>query len=134
MREDWKCVVIGIWLLYMTYLDLRDRRIPLGVLALGLFPIVVTIPQPLNVYGLVPGFFLLIASFFKKAGIADGFVVSCLGLALPSRPIWGAVCISLLMMAMWSIGLLAMGKADRSTRFPYIPFLFGGYVTVWICS
>ena len=136
--EMWKFVVLSLWLGIMAVIDLRWKRIPVWLLAVG--GMIVTI-MSFNQYtqaaksfaeliwGLVPGALLLLMSVAtKKAGIADGIVLLLLSLPLDYRECIVGFVLSLLIMSFVSLLLLVLGKVKGNSKLPYLPFLLAGYM------
>ncbi len=130
---------IPIYLCLLSYFDIKERKVPTGLVIIGLCIALIWIIYEIlqgqmlrGFMGLVPGTILLLVAWFsKKAGLADGLILILVG-ALKgyavSMLIFG---ISLVLIALFSGILLCMKKATRNTKIPYIPFLCGGYF-LWI--
>ncbi len=122
-----------------TYYDIRYKRIPVWVQGMGMVFVCIGIIiqghglQWANLLALIPGIFLLILSFVtgESIGYGDGISVLILGgLAGFSNCMW-VLCISLIFISMAGIILLAIKRATRKTRLPYIPFLLAAE-SVWL--
>lgn len=81
------------------------------------------------VLALLPGvFFWLVAVATSQMGYGDGLVLVAVGLWCGLWKCLFAVGISLFLMALFSVGILILRRAHRSTRIPYLPFLTAGYL------
>lgn len=134
----WKFVLVFLWLGVLAVADIRRMQVPIGLLALGgIFVTVLSLIEwrtgERNVSGLllslVPGIALiLIAVVTKKAGYADGIVLLFLGLLEGIRICMTSLVISLFAISVISLALLCFRKVGRSTKLPYLPFLWIGYI------
>ena len=80
-------------------------------------------------WGSAPGVLLLLmAAMTKKAGLADGIVLLLLGVLLGYRECILSFILSLLSMSLVSLMLLALNKVRGSSKLPYLPFLWMGYM------
>lgn len=131
-------ILMLLWLVGLSLFDIRYREVPVWLLVLGWTAVLAA-----GIYGcvfgesgvaesaggMIPGLaLLLIAAGTRKAGYADGIVLILLGSTLGFRKCILTAILSLFMISTWSILLLALKKADKRTRIPYIPFLTIGYV------
>ena len=134
----WKFVILSLWLGILAILDLRWKRVPVWLLAVG--GIIVTAMSFYQhkwefksaaemVWGWVPGaLLLLIAVATKKAGIADGIVLILLSMSLDYRDCIVSFVLSFLFMSFVSLLLLVLGKVKGNSKLPYLPFLLAGYM------
>lgn len=135
----------GITILYLAGLsiwDLRERKVPVWLLALGgIWALAAVIASWTGGMGailewgiaLVPGgALLLLALATQKAGLADGIVAVQMGLLLGYREALFVFTVSLLAMSVFSMILLAVYKVQKTTKIPYIPFLCAAYCVCWI--
>lgn len=77
-----------------------------------------------QMFGMIPGVFLiLVAVITGKVGLADGVVLSVIGVIVGYQAIMLLFCISLMLFSFVSIALLLLHKVKGQTRLPYIPFL-----------
>lgn len=80
-------------------------------------------------WGSAPGILLLLmAAMTKKAGLADGIVLLLLGVPLGYHECILSFVLSLLSMSLVSLALLALNKVRGSSKLPYLPFLWIGYI------
>ena len=64
----------------------------------------------------------------KKVGWGDGLCTLILGLLAGAGPCIFAVSAGLLLLSLLCVFLLALRKADRNSRMPFLPFLAAGYI------
>ena len=133
-----KFATLSIWLGILAAVDLRWKKIPIWLLAAG--GVIVTIMSVFAcsqniksatelLWGSAPGILLLLmAATTKKAGIADGIVVLLLSLPLDYRECILSFVLSLLSMSIVSLLLLTLNKVKGSSKLPYLPFLWMGYM------
>lgn len=136
--EMWKFVILSLWLGILAVLDLRWKRIPVWLLAVGgIIVTIMSVDQCARevksaaelVWGLVPGaLLLLMAVATRKAGIADGIVLLIFSLPLDYRKCIVSFVFSFLIMSFVSLCLLVLGKVKGSSKLPYLPFLLAGYM------
>ncbi len=131
-------IITAGWLFVASVLDIRSKRLPVWLLALGGAVAVLevagrcgfTIAECLEIVkGCIPGaVFLLLAAVTGKAGAADGMVLIFLGMCLGDRVCLGVFALSMLFISIFSGILLALRRVGRNTRLPYLPFLFAAWV------
>lgn len=136
--EMWKFVILFLWLGILSVLDLRRKRIPVWLLAVGGIILAIMSIDPCArevkgtaevVLGLIPGaLLLLMAVATRKAGIADGIVLLLLSLPLDYRMCIVGFVFSLLIMSFVSLCLLVLGEVKGNSKLPYLPFLLAGYM------
>lgn len=134
----WKFVVLSLWLGIMAVLDLRWKRIPVWLLAVGgiimTFMAVNRCAQGTKdtvelVWGLIPGILLLLLTVTtRKVGIADGIVLLLFSMPLDYRECFVSFVLSLLIMSLVSLFLLVLNKIKGNSKLPYLPFLLAGYM------
>ena len=134
----WKFVILSFWLGILAMFDLRWKRVPIWLLAVG--GIIMTAMSFYQykceikgiaelIWGWIPGaLLLLMAVVTKKAGIADGIVLLLLSMSLDYRECIVSFVFSFLFMSFVSLLLLVLGKVKGNSKLPYIPFLLAGYM------
>ncbi len=128
--------VYGIYLLLMSARDIKCRELPIVMLGAGLVfvpPFILTDNSGgvlSYIYGAIPGIIFLIVSYLSRGqiGAADACVLICMGLCIGIEPVIGVISISLLAIALVSMIMLVMGKLNRKSTLPYIPFALLGYL------
>jgi len=137
-------IILLLYLTYLSVLDIWKRKIPSGLLYAGVPAAFVAAPAgsvisgPLSesiriVYvsllGALPGLLMTVLSFYSdKVGRADGLVLMTVGVTESGTFAGILMCISCIILAAVSVCLMAVGRADKNTRMPYIPFVTAGYV------
>lgn len=134
----WKSAVIGFWLIWLAWMDLRKKYVPVWLLAFG--GIYVTIMLVIEAWGgkfdgmvlfwsMGPGIVLLgIAILTKKAGWADGVILLFLGIQIGFRACVYSFTLSMLFISIVSLVLLVFKRVRKNTKLPYLPFLCVGYL------
>lgn len=149
----WKVVIICIYLIALSIMDIREKQVPLYLLLAGLIlSMVIGIGTEISeegiggkssllrlgwkmMLGLLPGiFFLGIAWFTANAGKADGLVLMILGFLTDYHICMAIFCASLLFISLFSICMMALRRIHKKTRLPYIPFLTAAYIGYQICK
>ena len=140
----WKLIVLLCWMSVLSTFDLTVRRVPLSMMAAGslaaALQIVVSLWQKETYIGeyliswLPCALFLAAAYGTGKVGYADGWLLWIVGSVLSCRQCMTAFFISLSLISGISIFLLALRRANRNTKLPYIPFLTAsvGLQTVYL--
>lgn len=126
-------ILMECWLFAASILDIRSRRIPVWMLALGGAAAVLTalckcgftLTEYMEmIKGCIPGVILLLMAVITgKAGTADGVVLIFLGICAGGRVCLTVFMLSLLLISLFSGILLAFRRVGRNTRLPYLPFL-----------
>ena len=126
-----------IYLLVLTAWDLKEKMVPVFLLAVGLvsaggYALYLSCSgqglwfQPL--LGMIPGIcLLLIALLTGKAGYADGLVLLIIGMLETYRVSLFVLCMGLFLTSLVSVALLLLRKVKRQTAIPFIPFLTVAY-------
>lgn len=133
---------MSVWLCVVSVLDIRSRRVPVWMLAAGGSVAVLFFAFQCGsgareyidgLKALLPGCLLLTVAFAtKKAGYGDGVAMLCAGMILEGGRSLLLFGVSLLLISIWSIGLLVLRKARRDEGIPYLPFLTGAWFAVMI--
>ena len=134
----WKIILTALWLGILAFMDIRKRLVPIWLLAVSV--IFVTCMSVYEIWqgsmngaeimwGILPGFMLLlIAVFSKKAGWADGVVLLLLGIMTGFQECAFSFTLSMLAISVISLALLMMKRVGKNTKMPYLPFLWAGYL------
>ncbi len=125
--------ILLLWLIWMSIYDIKSRRIPWILLGMGavlsaISCVVIGEKFPSEIgrmlVGLLPGMLLLALSVCTKlVGMADGIVLACLGVSGGFQKVLSTWLLSLFLSGVYSVILLALRKANRRTKIPYMPFL-----------
>lgn len=128
----WGILLRGIWLTALSVEDVRQKRISLWQIGMGVPLVVWSLAQGVVqeeiamgqlLLWTLPGVILLVMSLTKKVGYGDGTVVLLLGLMERDDHFAGLLLCSMVMMSVVSVLLLILRKAGKDTRLPYLPFL-----------
>ena len=132
MKNMWNILLVTGWLI----MDVRTRRVPVWMLALGgvlaawaVFCQYGGYPEVLK--GCLPGLLLVAVAFAtKKAGYGDGIVLCCLGVVLGGERSLLLFGISLFLISLCALILLALRRVKRNTGLPFLPFLAVAWILV----
>ncbi len=140
----WKTILVFVYLLVLSIYDVRERKVPLVLLAAGGCAAVLggicsgltgAVSWLQLLLGVLPGVFLLaVAWITRKAGYADGIVLLLLGVLEGYQQGVVLLCVSLLLLSCVVMLLLLLRKVGRNTEMPYIPFLAGTYFLLLFVS
>ena len=139
----------------MSVPDIRRKKVPVYMMFLMLIPVTASIISDLvdiNIrggeqvtieefigrllavmgLGLIPGAALiLLGRVTGKIGLADGIVLSGIGVMEGFMGALSVICFGSLLLSIPAAVLLAAKKVKRQTGLPFIPFLGAGYL-IWI--
>lgn len=127
----------GIWLTALSVEDVRQRRISLWQIVMGVplavWSLIQGVTQEEVVIGrlflwMLPGAVLSAMALTKKVGYGDGAVVLLLGLMERDDRFVGVLLCSMVLMSVVSVFLLILRKAGKDTRLPYLPFLLAAWL------
>lgn len=134
-------ILAGMFLLVGSIYDGKTLTLPVWLLILGGFEGIIS-----GVYLLISGSFrwwemlwallpggislLLAWATGQQLGYGDGWVLLILGGCLGPEKILWVWMLGLIGSFLVSVVLLVLGKATKSTRLPFVPFLFLGYLLV----
>lgn len=81
----------------------------------------------------LPGISLLFLAWMTKEsiGYGDGLAVLCMGCFYPVEELLGLFLLAVTLAGLIALGLLAVFRRGRKTRFPFVPFLFGAHLVIW---
>lgn len=117
-----------------SYLDIRQRRISLGLTAvygiMGIFYILFSRQRLLILLlGALPG--LLLVCIGKASGgglgMGDGLIVWVSGMYLGIWKTLEFISLAFLLAAVWAGFLMTVRKKGRKADFPFVPFLLAAY-------
>jgi Type IV leader peptidase family. len=124
-----------IFLLVCACYDVKMQRIPVWLLVfggIGAAIIRVILQENWWVYiaGILLGStFLLVSKMTKEAlGYGDSVLILILGAFVGLRNMLLVLVIAFASAAVFSIFVLAFKKMSRKKRFPFVPFLLGGFI------
>lgn len=122
----------GLFLGAAASIDLKCRKVYIqlaaGYFLLALSGHLLHREQGIIFYltGILPGLFYLTVSWISREGLGygDSLMVLICGLSLGFSRTVILVSAAFFFAALLSIFLLSLGKADRKTQLPFLPFLF----------
>ena len=135
-------ILFGVYLASLSVEDIRKKSLPIPGIAAGLLfmPFFVIaegtsdITVMDNLKGMIPGVLLLFISFVSRGqiGTGDGAMVLITGFAIGIGGIVIVLTGALLLISVFSVLMLVLGKLNRKSTLPFIPFVFAGYMGVLI--
>lgn len=131
-------IFLGIWLLVCSIQDVKRKEIHIALLLAGMITSIVLsiflidISIESRIIGVFLGGTLIGLHFLSRGqiGIADGLIVSGLGLGLGFSISSAILLLSLFLSAVVSLFLIVLKKVKRKTTIPFVPFLFVAYLGV----
>ncbi|MDE6639635.1 MAG: hypothetical protein K2K63_03855 [Acetatifactor sp.] len=136
----WKEVLTAVWLVPMSIMDTRSKRVPVWMLWIGSAAAIgVLLYDGINgglngwqeCRALLPGVILLAVAYATgKAGPADGVILMLLGVFMGYEDCVAASLGGLFLIALFSVVLLTLRRVKRDTRIPFVPFLAVGWLIV----
>ncbi len=135
MEFNIQILIYGMLFLFLgsaAYYDIRWKSIPWTILGTGVIFMVICRILQRNDEGIamllavLPGIVLLFIAWAtgETIGFGDGMSVLLLGGMTGFRNCIWVLCISLMLLSAIAVLLLALKKAGRKTKIPYLPFLF----------
>lgn len=135
-----KSIIMSSYLMCMAVMDLKEKKLP------GFFLVVGSIMAFLvNIFSLLhtndigwevisfclkvlPGTcIIVIAKLTNKIGVGDGWLLLIIGMVTGYKTCMFILGISLFLSSLFSAVMLIFRRANRNTRFPYVPFLAVSY-------
>lgn len=117
-----------------SVMDIRRKSIPvwyLCVAAVGIIPIAVwkpDLPLSARLFGGAAGllFFGIALVSHEAVGKGDAAIIGIVGTALGFSSLCVILCISFLILAIFSLGYIVIRRVGRKARVPFYPFLGAG--------
>ncbi len=129
-------VYIAVYLILFisVFTDIKSLRIPYSIVALaGFISVIFIIYEMINgsitwtqiAYSLLPGIALIVTSFITRqsVGYGDGLMMMAVGPVFGISHMVFGVCLGFFISAIFSLVMLTFRKADKTTCFPFMPFL-----------
>lgn len=134
--------VLGGLLLLTAIQDIRNKSISTWILLSGLVLVVIGVPFTSSLslldrgLGLLTGLSVMGISKATggKIGMGDGMLLCISGIGLGFWNNLELFAIGLFLAAIVSIVLLIMKKVNRKHSIPFVPFLFMGYLIIFMIS
>lgn len=139
-------VILLVLLVVLSFQDLKSRQIVEAVPVVGIF-----VGTGIRLFSAVVGnanWIQCVISFFsamipgilcyllvlvtRQIGCGDALVLLMTGILSGLENCVLCICISLFAMAIYSVALLMVGRANRRTKLPYLPFLLLACLVVFI--
>lgn len=129
----------GVYLCMLSVIDIWMRRIPVWMLAAGGIAAAIArasqkgVPVILVLAGAAIGVVFLVVSKVTEEGLGygDSLLILVLGIYLGFWNLLGVLLGAFLFSSLYAICALILKKYNRSTGYPFIPFLLLSYF-VWI--
>lgn len=139
----WKEVMTAAWLVPMSIMDTRSRKVPAWMLWIGTAAAVgVLLYEGINgglngwqeCRALLPGAIMLAVAYATgKAGPADGIILMLLGVLMGYEDCVAVSLGGLFLIALFSAVLLTLRRVKKDTRIPFVPFLAVSWLIV-VCG
>lgn len=126
--EIGKSVVIFAWLLALSVMDIRTKRVPIWMLLLGGLGALCLPTDAFSALALLPGGILLLLAVGGKAGYADAIVLLALGVMVGARIGITIFLVSLFLLSGVAIPFLGFRRIKEESKMPYLPFLTAAFV------
>ncbi len=142
MAEKALFILLGILLLFCSVQDLWRRKVYLWMLGAGAACILIFLPfcERLDILSRIGGLLIGLAIIFiskitaGKIGMGDGILLCITGLGLGFWANMELFGIALCLAAVISILLMIIRVLDHKKSIPFIPFLFAGYLILYVAS
>lgn len=132
-------IVTTILLLILTIQDIHEKAVDcIWLIVLVILVLLTAIIHMIlgqdNIISLtsrlLPGIFLFIINKLipNSVGVADGVVMSAIGLILNIRQLIVAVGVTMTLIFIASILILSIFRVSGKHQIPMIPFIFGGFI------
>ena len=129
-------IVFALYLVILTVMDLKRRKLKLSVLLAGgiFIPAVVfcssgVSPVYLAAGGAVGAVFLGISKITEESfGYGDSILIMIMGCFIGFWDILTLLMAAFMMAAVFSLVLLIRGRFRRKDSFPFVPFLTAAYI------
>lgn len=129
-------MLFALYLLILTVMDIRTRKLHLGILLLG-FPlaasgriIVGNIPAALVIAGGASGaLFVIVSRVTEEAfGYGDSILITITGIFLGIWDLLSMLVTAFFLSAVFSGIMISRKKYTRKSAFPFVPFLAAAYL------
>lgn len=137
MRGQW---LVLMFLFVGMLWDIKKKAVPkmyLVVWAVGAMTyLVLEIASKQNIFSiflaLIPGVVVLFLSVItgEQIGIGDGLILLCIGCFQGVKDVLCMMFFSFVILTVFLMLLLVMGRIGRKSRVPFVPFMFMGQLAV----
>ena len=133
-------IVFAIYLLVIGVVDMFTSSIHLLLLAAGVVPIFLSlftggdISLPERALGLATGLAVLCVSLItrEKIGKGDALLLCITGAFLGVYDNAVLIAMAFMLIICYSLTMLARGRLNKSSRVPFAPFVFAGYLMLLV--
>lgn len=139
MREGAWIIIWGLYLLETAIVDWKERMIPrwlliFAAILVGITCLFLHVPIRQRLIGGVIGLVFTAISIWGKetVGLADALIILLLGVALGGYTQIVILGASLALLMFAAMALFLMKKVGRKDNIPFLPFLFTGYLIVFV--
>lgn len=132
-------------LLGCSIYDIRWKKIPVLILSIGgiwaFIEILINIVKQgflktcmLSLIAIIPGVGLMVLAHLteKKVGLGDGILLMLIGILEGIGKVLLIFCVGLFLQSLFAVVLVMIGKADKQTRIPFVPFLLAARIILFI--
>lgn len=137
MFEKW---IVLIFLFVGMLWDIKKKTVPkiyLVVWAIGAITYLISeIAGEKSIFSifwaLIPGFVVLLISLItgEKIGLGDGLILLCVGCFQGVKDVLCMLFFSFVILTVFLILFLVMRRVGRTSRVPFVPFMFMGQLMV----
>ncbi len=133
-------------LLGSSIYDIRWKKVPVTILSMGaiwaFIEMVINIVNQgflkaflLFLIAIVPGAGLMVLAYLteRKIGFGDGIILMLIGALEGIGKVLLIFCVGLFLQSLFAVVLVMIGKADKQTRIPFVPFLLAARIILFIC-
>lgn len=131
-------VVVMVFLILCSYLDVKYRRIPVSVYLIFMLisAAVVVCEGRLDwrtwMIGMIPGIIMIVISFIshEKIGYGDSISIALMGILYKYEMVLSVCAVGFGIIFLAGLIMMITGKAKLSDRLPFMPFLMVG--NIWV--
>lgn len=131
-------VVVMVFLILCSYLDVKYRRIPVSVyLIFMLISAAVVVCEGRSdwrtwMIGMIPGIIMIVISFIshEKIGYGDSVSIALMGILYKYEMVLSVCAVGFGIIFLAGLIMMITGKAKLSDRLPFMPFLMAG--NIWV--
>lgn len=131
-------VVVMVFLILCSYLDVKYRRIPVSVyLIFMLISAAVVVCEGRSdlgtwMIGMIPGIIMIVISFIshEKIGYGDSISIALMGILYKYEMVLSVCAVGFGIIFLAGLIMMITGKAKLSDRLPFMPFLMVG--NIWV--
>lgn len=133
-------ISIMLFLFLSSLIDIRKRCFSTTYLLISGFSLSilllmsVKIHPATHIFGLIIGIIMILISLYtnEAVGMGDSIIIAIVGFLIGISSLFELLFYSFIVLIPVSILLLAIKKANRKSYIPFIPFLFVGYIILFI--